>query len=164
MNWHDILDYVDGVLYWKVKPSQKVYIGDEAGSISDDGYIKVMYRKRSYGAHCIVWEMHHGKIPDGMEVDHINHIRTDNRIENLRLVSRSENMKNKSRYSNNKSGITGVNWHSTRKKWIAQIQAEGKKIMLYEGSSLEEAINARRLAEKERNFHKNHGGNNGCNR
>src|SRR5699024_2308960 len=96
-------------------------------------------------------------IPNGMEVDHINHIRNDNRIENLRLVSRGDNMLNKSMYSNNKSGVTGVSWKSRNKTWVAQIQIGGKKKFLYEGRSLADAISARKLAESTNGFHENHG-------
>ena len=45
---------------------------------------------RKYYAHRLVWLLHYGHWPQ-FHVDHINGIRTDNRIENLRDVSRSEN-------------------------------------------------------------------------
>ena len=38
--------------------------------------------------------MHHGPIPKGLEIDHINRNRSDNRIENLRAVTRSVNLHN----------------------------------------------------------------------
>lgn len=41
--------------------------------------------------HRFVWETNHGVIPIGMEIDHINGDRQDNRIENLRLVTRQQN-------------------------------------------------------------------------
>lgn len=151
-----IFNYKNGVLTWAINPSSKVFAGDVAGTIVD-GYVKVMYKKRSYGAHRIVWEMHKGKIPYGFEVDHINHIRSDNRIENLRIVSRSENMLNKSIYSTNKSGVVGVSWNNKRGKWIAQIQKAGKKKSLYEGDSFDDACKARRSAENGLLFHENHG-------
>lgn len=44
--------------------------------------------------HHLVWEAFRGKIPDGMEIDHINTVKTDNRLENLRLTDRSGNMRN----------------------------------------------------------------------
>lgn len=44
--------------------------------------------------HRLVYECFNGIIPEGFEIDHINHQRNDNRIENLRLVSKSENQKN----------------------------------------------------------------------
>lgn len=157
MIFDGILNYKNGLLYWNVNPSSKVYAGDLAGTIGSEGYIKVMYKKKSYPAHVIVWMMHNGPIPIGMEVDHINHIRTDNRIENLRLVSRGDNMLNKSMYSNNKSGVTGVSWRSRNKTWVAQIQIGGKKKFLYEGKSRSDAISARKLAESTNGFHKNHG-------
>lgn len=64
--------------------------------------------RKTYLEHRLVWEFHNGPIPSGMEIDHINRDRSDNRLENLRVVSRCGNMKNKSFYSNNRSGYRGV--------------------------------------------------------
>lgn len=44
--------------------------------------------------HHLVWETFMGEIPEGYEIDHINTIKSDNRIENLRLVDRKTNMQN----------------------------------------------------------------------
>lgn len=43
--------------------------------------------------HRLVWNLHHGKIPDGMIIDHINSDSLDNRIENLQCITQSENIK-----------------------------------------------------------------------
>lgn len=149
------LNYDGGVLYWSERVGQRVFAGDVAGT-KIDGYICIMYRKKYYRAHRIVWEMHMGKVPDGMEVDHINHIRDDNRIENLRIVTKECNMSNKSIYKNNSSGVTGVNQRKCG-KWVAQIQSGGKKVGLYFGESFELAVKARLKAEIDMGFHINHG-------
>ena len=47
--------------------------------------------KRAFLAHRLVWEAVHGPIPKGMELNHINGVKTDNRIANLELVTPSEN-------------------------------------------------------------------------
>lgn len=43
-------------------------------------------------AHRVVWEYVNGPIPDGMQINHCNGLKTDNRLRNLRLVTPSENM------------------------------------------------------------------------
>lgn len=42
-------------------------------------------------SHRLVWALHNGLIPVGMEVNHINANKTDNRIINLELATRKEN-------------------------------------------------------------------------
>lgn len=58
------------------------------------GYLRLITKYGVRYAHRIIWETFNGDIPKGYELDHINTIRTDNRLENLRCVNRSENMLN----------------------------------------------------------------------
>ena len=108
-------------------------------------------------AHRAVWAYCHGSWPDD-QIDHINHNRADNRISNLRLASQSENAKNAGRRSDNTSGVTGVYWSKSRRKWVAQIGLPGgvtKPLGRY--SSLADAAAARKAAEQKYGFHPNHG-------
>jgi len=68
--------------------------------------------------------------PLGLDVDHINGNKLDNRRENLRIATRSQNNANKRMQSNNTSGYRGVNWHKQRGKWVAKIQVDRKSIHL----------------------------------
>ena len=45
-----------------------------------------------YKVHRLVWEAFNGPIPDGMQVNHINEDKTDNRLCNLNLMSPKENV------------------------------------------------------------------------
>lgn len=162
MNWNDFLEYRDGRLYWKDPHSTKLKPGDEAGGRHPRGYWYVRRYETHTARHRIVWEMHNGKIPTGFEIDHINHIPGDDRIENLRLVTRKQNNQNKSKPKHNTSGVVGVTWNSTKGKWVAQIglKSEGgprKTKILYYGNSFDDAVSARKKAEVEYLFHENHG-------
>lgn len=156
-SWHEVLHYEDGILRWRIKPSHNVRVGDTAGKIGSNGYRHVGFMHKRYPAHRIIWVMHFGPIPEGYEIDHINHDRADNRVENLRLVSRLDNMKNKTSSKNNTSGVTGVHWSKTCKKWQAQITINGKHKHIGLFNDLHEAIAARMRAEVMYGFHKNHG-------
>ena len=63
--------------------------------------------------------------PKGMDTDHINRNRSDNRSTNLRICTRSENRMNVSERSDNTSGIKGVYWHEKCKNWRVQICFNG---------------------------------------
>lgn len=119
---NELFYYVDGKLYWKVrsvdeKGFNKRFSGRRADNISTNGYLIVRHRNKTMMSHRVVWEIHNGRIPDGMEIDHINHIKDDNRIENLRLVDRFENMRNTKMMKHNTSGVAGVTFHKSRGKW-----------------------------------------------
>lgn len=64
--------------------------------------------------------------PDGTQkivVDHINNIRTDDRLKNLQLISQRENS---SKGRKGTSKYIGVSWSKIRNKWIAAIYINGK--------------------------------------
>ena len=62
----------------------------------NSGYYIVQLYKNSiqkwYQVHRIVWEAFNGSIPEGLQVNHINEIKTDNRLENLNLMTCKENI------------------------------------------------------------------------
>nr|DAF78407.1 MAG TPA: homing endonuclease [Caudoviricetes sp.] len=147
----------NGVLVWSKSDCTRIKKGDVAGTKRKNGYIYVNVDGKITAAHRIVWEMHNGTIPDGMYIDHINHIRDDNRIENLRLVTKIDNAWNMTKKKNNKSGVTGVSWDRRSKKWRAQITLFKRNIHLGEFNSFDMAVKVRREAEEFYGFHENHG-------
>lgn len=87
--------------------------------------------------------------PDGVEVDHINGNRLDNRKSNLRLCSRKENSANcRARKSKSYSKYKGVSKAKRSLGWTAQIMVDGKSIYLGTHPSEEAAALAYNLAAK----------------
>ena len=119
-------------------------------------YLITCHRANRFLSHRLAWFLYHRKWPEN-HIDHINQDGCDNRIVNLRDVSRSENLKNARRSKNNKSGVTGVSWHKTAKKWHAQISVNNVVTHLGLFKEIEDAAAARREAEKKHGFHQNHG-------
>lgn len=104
--------------------------GDTAGSKSKNGYLFVSIGYKKYLLHRLAWLYVHGCWPE-KDIDHINGIRTDNRIANLRDVSRSENLQNtRGPRANSSSGLLGVSFDKGRNKWTSQIMLDGKHIHL----------------------------------
>lgn len=86
---------------------------------------------------------------EGMDVDHINRDRLDNRRSNLRVCTRKENLLN-ARGQNGTSKYKGVSLKPGRKKpWRARISLDGKQVILGDFLTEEEAAFAYDLAAKE---------------
>ena len=68
--------------------------GKELGSHTSYGYKVLNFNGRTRQISHLIWEAFNGEIPDGLEIDHINTIRDDNRLDNLRLVTHKENCNN----------------------------------------------------------------------
>lgn len=86
--------------------------------------------------------------PEGMDTDHINGNKLDNRKINLRSLDRSGNCHNRRRpRKDNQSGYTGVAWIRATGKWRALITVHGKDYYLGHYIKKEDAILARKEAE-----------------
>jgi len=77
--------------------------------------------------------------PKGMDTDHINCNRSDNRRCNLRICTRSQNKANAFIQANNTSGYKGIKWHGREKLWLAYIQVNGKECYLGSYKTKEDA-------------------------
>lgn len=79
-------------------------------------------------------------------VDHINHIRNDNRKGNLRICTHAENMKNLNP-ERNKYGVVGISWNTKDKKWVVQLTCDGIHHYIGNFIDFDEAVQARYAAE-----------------
>ena len=129
--------------------------GRQANYPGGHGYDTVRVLWRALMAHRVVWMIAMGEVPE--EIDHINGIKSDNRIVNLRNVSRAENLKNLPRRSTNKSGVIGIHWSSDRMKWVATGRRDGASKNLGRFVCVGAAIATRRKYEAENGYHPNHG-------
>jgi hypothetical protein len=146
-----------GIFTWK--NISKYHIeknGSIAGFIAKNGYVVIKINGKKYKAHRLAWLYVYGYMPK-YGIDHINHNRSDNRIENLRDVSASINSKNRHKHKNNTSGFTGVGFVAKSNRWRARITVDGVVIYLGNFINFHEAVNARKNAEVLYGFHKNHG-------
>jgi hypothetical protein len=107
-------------------------------------------------SHRAVWAIHAGEYPEG-QIDHLNGIRTDNRIANLRVVTVHENKRNSKRRSDNISGFGGVYYKASRRKWIAGFTVGGVRKHLGVFEHKFDAVLARLLAERAQGFSLRHG-------
>jgi len=156
-------DKATGELTWNERSGtrgsatfNKRFAGSVVGHKDRGGYLGVSIGGAWYLAHRVAWVLHHGEIDNGMYIDHINHNRSDNRIENLRLVSRGKNSRNRSPNKNTKFCV-GVTYRSDRGKFESKITRNKVVSNLGNFSSLLEAVCARKSAENKMGFHSNHG-------
>lgn len=86
--------------------------------------------------------------PEGKDVDHINHDTVDNRKKNLRICSHGDNQKNMKLALDNTTGVTGVYRDKARGYWLSCIQSDNKTIHLGRFTDFDDAVKARKEAEK----------------
>jgi hypothetical protein len=117
-----------GAMIWISRTSARCRVGGAVGNINGAGYRECRIDGARTYVHRVAWFIVHGVWHDG-HIDHINGIKSDNRIANLRAVSASTNIQNQKRArSDNKSGLLGVAPHFGHPgRFTAQIHVRGKK-------------------------------------
>lgn len=128
-----------GAFYW-LNSGRGRHIGVEAGSVNPQGYRQIAVNGQSHQAHRLAVLYMTGELPPA-DVDHINGQRGDNRWTNLRCATRSENMQNQRR-------VRGISPAKTAGKWLARIGLNGKLSHLGTFATRDEALAARRQAER----------------
>jgi hypothetical protein len=142
------LDAEAGKLYWTERPAEHFtnttsgrhrflfharFVGAEAGRINNNGYwvVTLHYQRREYKVlvHRIIWALAYGEWPKQF-IDHINRVRTDNRLTNLRDVSHAVNMSNTSRTSVSKRAGLPVGVYLRGKRFAAQKAVRGRSVYL----------------------------------
>lgn len=113
-----------GNFTWSKQFTNRCKVGSIAGTLMK-GYIRIGLHGQRYDAHRLAWLYVYGKWPK-LEIDHINHYRADNRINNLREATHSQNNCNVRLKSNNTSGYKGVSFNKKLKKWQVTIEVSGK--------------------------------------
>lgn len=108
---HQLLDYnpETGEFFWKVN-SRCIKSGSKAGCVCKvHGYQHINIKNKRYKAHRLAWLYVHGKWPHP-EIDHINRVKTDNRIANLREADRSMNNLNRGTLVRKPLNMKGKVW------------------------------------------------------
>lgn len=135
--------------FWeKVDKSQPCWLWT-AGCFPD-GYGSFRYEGRMTGAHRVSYELTHGPIPDGMEIDHKCHNRLCVRPDHLRMVTKKQNMENhRGAMRSSKSGVRGVSWYPRTNRWVVHVSHKTIGYFL----TLEEAEAAAIAARNEMHTH-----------
>ena len=134
-----LLDFNNGIIY-RYKPNGDL---EKVGNKHYKGYLRFTLNRKTVFVHRYLYEKYHNvKLRPDEEINHINHNRSDNRIDNLEVVNHQKN----SQYRENKT--TGISWHEQSKKWRVRIGFNYKRISLGLFDKFEDAVKARKDAEK----------------
>lgn len=140
-------DPISGLMTRKISTGSRGRDGAKVGTLVGAGYLKVSINYENFLVHRLVWLHVHGVWPTE-DIDHINGVKTDNRLANLRLVTKSQNQHNIRQRHNNTSGFTGVRPNTTENKWAARITVNSKEIHLGCFSTKEAAAAAYQNAKR----------------
>ena len=100
-------------------------IGEKAGCINKLGYVKLALIGKQYLGHRLAWLYVHGYMP--VQIDHVNCIRSDNRISNLRPCTQALNVQNlRSSHCDSQTGTLGVSLIRETGRFRARITINGK--------------------------------------
>ncbi|NTF67952.1 HNH endonuclease signature motif containing protein [Rhizobium rhizogenes] len=137
-----------GSMSWKQDRSSSVLAGAPIGNLNHWGYLRAQIMGRTYILHRIAWLLYYKKWPtQGYQIDHINRIKTDNRIANLRLVTPKINVGNSVRTAYANGGEKYVSFVTAVKKWQVMVpRGNGRSVYIGRFVDRGEAVAARDAA------------------
>lgn len=117
-------DREQGTLTWKNHWSnnRKLFIGKPVGRTTRQGYLETKIKGVHYRVHQLIWMLEFGEFVT--LIDHINGVRSDNRISNLRSTTHKENSLN--RYIHRAGRLPYCYFEKDSGLWKAQIYLNGK--------------------------------------
>lgn len=124
--------------------------------LRNDGYLSGYIYGMRWMSQRVAWAIYYGMWPNGI-IDHINGKKTDNRIINLRDVDHAANGKNMSTRPTNVAGYIGVTKDKSRGCWRARIYNGKRDVFLGRFKNVDDAIAARKEANRRLGYHENHG-------
>jgi hypothetical protein len=128
---------------WAQVPNEPLYYASSEGrvvcfrfdkckvlkqSVDRCGYLQVHINSKTQSAHRLVIHAFNGS--SDLKTDHINAVKTDNRLVNLEYVSNRENLTRHYILNPRSSKYTGVRWHKHAKSWQGQITFNKRTIHL----------------------------------
>lgn len=124
---------IDECLGYKISNYGNVtHNNKKVGFIGSDNYAHVILKingiNKNIRIHKLVWKYFGNNQDDNLVIDHINNIKSDNRIENLQSISFRNNV-----HKDQKIGLSnsiGVSWSNDKKRWRSQISINNKRIHL----------------------------------
>ena len=131
---------IDGVKYYKhpvfnnyaarkngdilsLKNKKIIKMGKSSGYLNFTIYNEKLEKRINYYQHRFVYEVFRGLIPRRFEIDHVNGIKTDNRLKNLQLLTHKQNVEK----SNNKA-IISINIKDGKERRFISIKKAAKEL------------------------------------
>lgn len=119
-------DHKTGIIY-NIKSRGPARRGSKSGTTCVNDYVQIKFYGKYLKAHRLAWRLHFGYWPTRL-IDHINGIKTDNRICNLRESTKRENGQNRKEHRN--GFLLGASYHKRDKSFRTQITIHKKSYHL----------------------------------
>tara|TARA_R110000744_G_scaffold91883_1_gene178142 strand:+ start:269 stop:733 length:465 start_codon:yes stop_codon:yes gene_type:complete len=103
-------------------------------AISTHGYFHVSLcnkgKQKTHKIHRLIALYYIPNPENKLYVDHINRIKTDNRLENLRWATNSENQQNTGISKNNTTGMKNISYNKLNNVWVFKKTMNKKKTQI----------------------------------
>lgn len=152
-----------GKLYWANPVPQKYFsseaiwkrfntqfAGTESGTPDTGGYLQTRWKGKAYRTHRIIWLITYGAWPS-KHIDHGDHNRKNNRLNNLSDVCKPKNNAHK---KNNTSGYPNIRYEprNTNKPWCVAVFSKGVYLTMTSFADLNDAIAHRDTVRAQHNL------------